>query len=66
MCKKAFKKFGGYGLPKVYHIPPNFSKAVFHKFTWSILEYFVPHIFSALLHQRLNFLVFAAFLMHIV
>ena len=41
LWKTAFKKLKGCGLLEADHIPSKFLKAVFHKFTWSTLEYFV-------------------------
>ena len=35
--RESLKKLKRYGLPK------SFLKAIFHKFTWSVLEYFVPN-----------------------
>ena len=34
------------------HMPQNCLNAVFHKFTWSVIEYFVPYIF--LISTKLN------------
>ena len=39
----AFKKFEVIWSPEGDHITSNFLKAVFHNFTWSIFEYFVPN-----------------------
>ena len=42
LWKAAFKKFEAVRLLQADHTPSNFLKAVFHNFTWPILEYFVP------------------------
>ena len=41
--RQPLKNFKGCGLLKADHAPSNFLKAVFQKFTFSILEYFASN-----------------------